>query len=208
MFRKWRASVGGPAAATLLAISLVSALFTHGYNLTQYPLFLTDEGIYVQQAWSLVNEGRLSPYTYFYDHAPGGWMVMAAWASVLPGEFHAFGNEVATVRVLMLLVHVVSVGLLFAIVRAITNSAAGAFVAAFIVNFSPLAVYYQRLVLLDNLMVLWVAGRLPADPRGRPGRDGDDFGRLVRPVIDHQGERHLLRARPGLPGVPTGQGAA
>jgi 4-amino-4-deoxy-L-arabinose transferase-like glycosyltransferase len=156
MFLRWRDAVGGPAAATLLVISLISGLFTHGFNLSQYPLFLTDEGIYVQQAWSLVNEGRLSPYTYFYDHAPGGWIVMAAWASVLPGEFHAFGNEVNTVRVLMLLVHVASVGILFAIVRAITNSAVGAFVAAFIVNFSPLAVYYQRQVLLDNLMVFWL----------------------------------------------------
>jgi len=156
MFRRWLSSAGGPAAAALLVVSLVSGLFTHAYNLSQYPLFLTDEGIYVQQAWSLVNDGRLSPYTYFYDHAPGGWMVMAGWASVLPGAFHAFGNEVGTMRVLMLVAHVASVGLLFGIVRAVTNSAAGAFIAAFIVNFSPLAIYYQRMVLLDNLMVFWL----------------------------------------------------
>src|SRR5258706_14730642 len=135
MPRSRRAWGGGNAAAILLTISLVSGVVTHGYNLSQYPLFLTDEGIYVQQAWSLVNEGRLSPYTYFYDHAPGGWMVMAAWASVLPGEFTAFGNEVNSIRVLMLLVHVASFGLLFAIVRAITGSAVGAIVAAFIINF-------------------------------------------------------------------------
>ena len=140
----------------MLALSLVSGLFTHGYNLFQYPLFLTDEGIYVEQAWSLANEGRLSPYTYFYDHAPAGWMVIAAWDKLLPGGFHAFDNEINAVRVLMLLVHVASVGLLFGIVRKFSGSAAGAFVAAFIFNFSPLAVYYQRQVLLDNLMVFWL----------------------------------------------------
>jgi 4-amino-4-deoxy-L-arabinose transferase-like glycosyltransferase len=156
MARSWRTSVGGPAAAILLAISLLGGLFTHGFNLFEYPLFLTDEGIYVQQAWSLVREGRLSPYTYFYDHAPAGWMVMAAWGNALPGQFQAFGNEVNTVRVLMLLVHVASVGLLFGIVRRFSGSAVGAFIAAFAYNFSPLAVYYQRQVLLDNLMVFWV----------------------------------------------------
>ena len=44
-----------PGGGALLALSLVSGLFTHGYNLFQYPLFLTDEGIYVEQAWSLAN---------------------------------------------------------------------------------------------------------------------------------------------------------
>ena len=149
-------TASGPASRTLLIISLVSGLVTHGYNLSHYPLWLTDEGIYTQQAWSLINEGRLSPYTYFYDHAPAGWMVMAAWAGILPGEFHTFGNEVNTERVLMLLVHLASVALLFGIVQRFSGSAVGAFVAAFIYNFSPLAVYYQRQVLLDNLMVFWV----------------------------------------------------
>jgi 4-amino-4-deoxy-L-arabinose transferase-like glycosyltransferase len=151
-----QSSIGGPAGRALLVISLVSGLLTHGYNLRHYPLWLTDEGIYTQQAWSLVNGGRLSPYTYFYDHAPAGWMVMAAWAGVLPGEFHTFGNEVNTERVLMLLVHLASVGLLFGIVQRFSGSAIGAFIAAFIYNFSPLAVYYQRQVLLDNLMVFWL----------------------------------------------------
>ncbi len=145
-----------PGGGALLALSLVSGLFTHGYNLFQYPLFLTDEGIYVEQAWSLANEGRLSPYTYFYDHAPAGWIVIAAWNKLLPGGFHAFDNEINAVRVLMLLIHVASVGLLFGIVRKFSGSAAGAFVATFIFNFSPLAVYYQRQVLLDNLMVFWL----------------------------------------------------
>jgi 4-amino-4-deoxy-L-arabinose transferase-like glycosyltransferase len=156
MSRSWRATGGGTAGVSLLVVSLASGMVTHGFNVARYPLFLTDEGIYVQQAWSLVNEGRLSPYTYFYDHAPAGWIVIAAWANVLPGGFQTFGNEVNTVRVLMVLVHVASVGLLFGIVRRFSGSTVGAFIAAFVYNFSPLAVYYQRQVLLDNLMSLWL----------------------------------------------------
>lgn len=149
------AALGG-AGRVLLILSLVGGLVTHGYNLFQYPLFLTDEGIYVQQAWSVVREGELSPYTYFYDHAPGGWLVMAAWANVLPNQFQTFGSEINTVRVLMLATHVATTGLLFGVVRRFSGSAAGAFLAAFIVNLSPLAIYYQRQVLLDNLMMFWL----------------------------------------------------
>lgn len=149
-------SARGRSGTVLLMLSLVSGFVTHAYNLFQYPLFVTDEGIYVQQAWSVLREWQLSPYTYFYDHAPGGWLVMAAWVNLLPDQFQTFGNEINTVRVLMLLTHVASTGLLFGIVRRFSGSLAGAFLAAFIVNLSPLAIYYQRMVLLDNLMVLWV----------------------------------------------------
>jgi 4-amino-4-deoxy-L-arabinose transferase-like glycosyltransferase len=151
-----RTSALGRPGTILLALSLVSGLVTHAYNLLQYPLFLTDEGIYVSQAWSVLRQGQLSPYTYFYDHAPGGWLAMAAWANLLPNQFQTFGNEIGTIRVLMLLVHVASTGLLFGIVRRISGSLAGAFLATFVFNLSPLAIYYQRMVLLDNLMVLWL----------------------------------------------------
>ncbi|HEY8458260.1 MAG TPA: glycosyltransferase family 39 protein [Actinopolymorphaceae bacterium] len=140
----------------LLVISVVSGALTHGFNLFNYPLYITDEGIYVQQAWSVLREGSLSPYTYTYDHAPAGWLTMAAWANVLPNQFQTFGNEINTMRVLMLIVHVASVGMLFGLVRRFCGSAGGAFMACFLFNFSPLAVYYQRQVLLDNLMVFWV----------------------------------------------------
>jgi 4-amino-4-deoxy-L-arabinose transferase-like glycosyltransferase len=164
-----------------LTVSIVAGLITHGWRLLGYPLFITDEGIYVQQAWSVVREGRLSPYTYYYDHAPAGWLVMAGWAAALPSQFQTFGNEVATIRVLMLLTHLVSAGLLFEIVRSFSGSAAGAFLAAFAFNFSPIAIYYGRQVLLDNLMVFWLllAVYLLTRPEGRvftPVLSGFAFG--------------------------------
>src|SRR5713226_1315882 len=96
----------------LVVVSLATGAITHGYNLFMYPLYVTDEGIYIQQAWSVLREARLSPYTYFYDHAPAGWLVIASWVAVLPSQFATFGNAIDTGRALMLAVHVVSTVLL------------------------------------------------------------------------------------------------
>ncbi|MDX3228304.1 ArnT family glycosyltransferase [Streptomyces sp. ME19-01-6] len=135
---------------------MLSGLLSHGYHLFRYPLYLTDEGIYMQRAWSLVRETRLSPYTYDYDHAPAGWITLAGWAFPLPKQFEAFGNAINTGRFLMLLVHLASVVLLFEVTRRLSGSVLAATIAAFFFNLSPIAVYYQRQVLLDNLMMFWV----------------------------------------------------
>src|SRR2546428_13227949 len=97
----------------LLAVSVISGAVTHGYNLFNYLMFISDEGIYIQQAWSVLREARLSPYTYFYDHAPAGWLVIASWVAVLPSQIETFGNATGTWRVLLFLVHVVSTFLLY-----------------------------------------------------------------------------------------------
>ncbi len=144
------------AAKVLLAFSLVTGAASHGYHLFTYPLYLTDEGIYMQQAWSVIREFRMSPYTYFYDHAPGGWIMIAGWVALLPNQFETFGNAINTGRVLMLLVHIGSVYLLFQVTRRLSGSTLAAFVATMLFNLSPLAVYYQRQVLIDNLMVFWM----------------------------------------------------
>ena len=65
-----------------LAFALVSGLITHGYHLFQYPLYNTDEGIYMQRAWAVIREKRLSPQTYVYDHAPVGWLIFAMWVFI------------------------------------------------------------------------------------------------------------------------------
>ncbi|MFJ9012546.1 ArnT family glycosyltransferase [Streptomyces canus] len=146
----------GQRGRIALGGAVLTGLATHGWHLFQYPLYLTDEGIYMQRAWSLVRLTRLSPYTYDYDHAPGGWIQLAGFAFPLPNQFETFGSAVNTGRFLMLLVHLVSVVLLFEIVRRLSGSLLAASVAAFFYNVSPLAVYYQRQVLLDNLMMFWV----------------------------------------------------
>ncbi|MGY1708312.1 ArnT family glycosyltransferase [Geodermatophilus sp. SYSU D00758] len=140
----------------VLVAALAVGGISHGYNLFDYPLYLTDEGIYTQQAWSVLREWKLSPYTYFYDHAPGGWLVLAAWVGILPGQFDLFGNPINTGRVLMVLVHTASVFFLFEITRRFSASTTAALVATALFNLSPLGIFYQRQVLLDNLMVFWL----------------------------------------------------
>src|SRR5947209_9389574 len=109
----------------LLVVSLISGAVAHGYNLFNYPLYITDEGIYIQQAWSVLREARLSPYTYFYDHAPAGWLTIAAWVVFLPSQFQTFGNALDTGRALMVLVHVISTFLLFRVTVSLSGSIAG-----------------------------------------------------------------------------------
>src|SRR5258706_16020647 len=89
----------------LLLVSLITGAISHGYHLFLYPLYITDEGIYMEQAWSVLRESQLSPYTYFYDHAPAGWLLIAGWAVFLRDQFQTFGYDINTGRVLMLLVH-------------------------------------------------------------------------------------------------------
>src|SRR3954471_10899354 len=96
------ARVRQKAPKLLIAVAVLIGLASHGWNMFRYPLYLTDEGIYMEQAWSVLREAKLSPYTYFYDHAPVGWLALAGWVGVLPGGFSAFGNAINTGRVLML----------------------------------------------------------------------------------------------------------
>src|SRR5260370_34478491 len=97
----------------LLLVSLLMVAISHGYHLFLYPLYSTNEGIYMQQAWSILREGTLSPYTYSYDHAPAGWLLIAGWVALLPHQFEPFDDAINTGRVLMPLAHVAIVFLLF-----------------------------------------------------------------------------------------------
>src|SRR5947209_14790755 len=127
-----------------VVVSLATVAVTHGYKLFKYPLYVTDEGIYIQQAWSVLREARLSPYTYFYDHAPAGWLVIAGWVAILPSQFQTFGSAIDTGRALMLLVHITSTLLVYRVTAPLSCSKAGAVIAAFIFNVSPLSFFYLR----------------------------------------------------------------
>lgn len=142
--------------AYLLIVALVVAFVAHAYNMFNYPLYLGDEGIYVEQAWAVLRQARLSPYTYFYDHAPAGWLLISLWELLLPRQFLSFGMAVNSGRVLMLLLHVASTYFLYRITKRLSGSDLAAFGAAIIFSISPLALFYQRMVLLDNIMTFWV----------------------------------------------------
>jgi 4-amino-4-deoxy-L-arabinose transferase-like glycosyltransferase len=154
--RQWYYS-RGRLGTFALAFAVLSGVVTHSYHLFDYPLYETDEGIYLERAWAIIREFRLSPQTYVYDHAPGGWLLIASWVFLLPGHFEAFGNPVNSARVLMVLLHAGSTFFLFEIARKLSrDSLLAPTIACFFFNFSWLAVYYQRMALLDNIMVFWV----------------------------------------------------
>lgn len=144
---------------SMLGLALLSAV-VHSYNMFGFPLYLGDEGIYMAQAYAVARLGILTPYPYWYDHAPAGWILIAIW-SVLTGGFHTFGTAIDGGRTLMLLLHVTALVLLFRILLHLTQSSLAATIAGLFYALSPLTVVYGRMVLLDNIMVVFVlAGTL------------------------------------------------
>ncbi len=139
----------------VLAILLLISGVAHGYNMFHYPYYENDEGVYMSQAWSLVTEGKLAPYTYWYDHAPVGWMLIALWTK-LTGGFFTFGLSVNSGRVLMLLLHLGTASLLFFITKKLTKNWVFGVIAVLFFSLSPLGIYFQRRVLLDNIMTFWL----------------------------------------------------
>jgi beta-glucosidase-like glycosyl hydrolase/4-amino-4-deoxy-L-arabinose transferase-like glycosyltransferase len=136
----------------LLIIVLV--LVTHGVNSWHYPYFENDEGTYTSQAWWLAGFHQLGPYTYWYDHAPFGWLQIGIWQLITGGPF-TFGFSVYSTRTLMVLVAVATTLLLYYLVKELTKKPWVAFLAVSLFIFSPLAIYFHRRVLLDNLETLW-----------------------------------------------------
>ena len=139
----------------VLAILLLISGVAHGYNMFHFPYYENDEGTYISQAWSLLTQGKLAPYTYFYDHAPVGWFLIALWAK-LTGGFFTFGFSINSGRVLMLVLHLLSTALLFGVAKKLFKSNLTATLASLIFTLSPLGIYFQRRVLLDNIMVFWL----------------------------------------------------
>jgi hypothetical protein len=136
-----------------LLLGLLSAL-VRLVNIFGYPEFLGDEGIYASQGWWLVKYGQLSPYTYWYDHSPFGWLQIGFWQKLTGGPF-TFGFSVNSGRVLMVLVAAISTFLFTKIALKITKNKLLAILPVLIFIFSPLSITYQRQLLLDNLAILY-----------------------------------------------------
>jgi Dolichyl-phosphate-mannose-protein mannosyltransferase len=138
-----------------------------GIGATRFPAFSDDEGTYVAQAWSLLSEGSLAHYTYWYDHPPLGWLQLAG-ASWLLDPFLG-GPAVVEGRRLMLLPALASCALLYLLARrlGVRRSFAAAAVLLFVL--SPLSVSYLRMVYLDNVALPWILASfvLAASPRAR-----------------------------------------
>lgn len=144
------------SAIVAFVTALLLAGFLHGYNMFHYPYFESDEGTYLSQAYAVKEYGELSLYTYWYDHPPFGWITIATWIGILHDNWNFFGNSLHSGRALMFLLHLVQVSLIFFIVKRVTNAPWIAFLSIVLYSTSPLVVYFQRRILLDNLLTTWV----------------------------------------------------
>lgn len=156
MFNKFKKFCTRYKAGLVLLGVLIVVGIAHAYNMFNFPYYENDEGVYMSQAWSVIKQGSLAPYTYWYDHAPGGWLFIALWAKVT-GGFFTFGASVNSGRVFMLVLHLLSAAMLFGVTRKLTAGKLWtAALAVLLFSVSPLAIYFQRRVLLDNIMTFWI----------------------------------------------------
>lgn len=134
---------------------LIVAFFLHSYNMFHFPYYENDEGTYMSQARAVLYKNQLAPYTYFYDHAPLGWIQIALWIKIV-GGFFVFGNAINTGRVFILLLKLLSILLLYLITKHFTNNVIFSALASLIYSVSPMGIFFQRRVLLDSIMTFWM----------------------------------------------------
>lgn len=124
-------------------------------NLFGYPYLENDEGVYTSQAWWMVNFGKLAPYTYWYDHAPFGWLTIGIWQKLTGGPL-TFGLSLYSTRIFMTLVAGLTNLLIYQLIVFLTKNKKIAFLSCLIYSLSALGITYQRRVLLDNLETFWL----------------------------------------------------
>jgi hypothetical protein len=129
-------------------------LASHGYNMLHFPYLEDDEGTYFSQGWAVFHLGRLSPYTFFYDHAPLGWIQIGLWQLVTGNQ--RFGYDLASGRILMLLVQIASALLVLAIGRRASGKVWVGLLAAAMFSLSSYGIFYHRRILLDNIATFWL----------------------------------------------------
>jgi 4-amino-4-deoxy-L-arabinose transferase-like glycosyltransferase len=153
---QWRAwlRTHAPGLAVVGTIGSVVGL-VHAWGMDGSPAFFDDEGTYVSQAWAVDSHHVLAPYTYWYDHPPLGWIFLAGWAKVIP-TFGATIYSVAAARTFILALLVASSLLLYVVARRLGLGRPIATLAVLLFALSPLALHYQRMVLLDNIAVFWL----------------------------------------------------
>ncbi|HEX8857395.1 MAG TPA: hypothetical protein VF752_17505 [Thermoleophilaceae bacterium] len=149
----------GRRAASFALLAPVLALIgvVQVWGIGQFPARFDDEGTYVAQAWAVQHLGQLAHYTYWYDHPPLGWIVLA----LLGWPMHAFdgpGTAIAAGRALLVPITLLTAALLYAFARRLGMRKGFAALAVLAFGLSPLALNYHRMVWLDNLAMPWLIG--------------------------------------------------
>jgi hypothetical protein len=135
---------------TLLLGLLMVVAVVHATGMGRAPQRVDDEGTYVAQAWAVQHWRTLGHYTYWYDHPPLGWLLLAAWTTAT-GAFNRAATAIAAGREFMLVLQLVSVALLYGVARRLGLRRASAAGAVLAFSLSPLALGMHRAVYLDNI---------------------------------------------------------
>ncbi len=156
-------------------LALVSALVVlagvvHARGMYGSPARFDDEGTYTAYAWAVQHLHRLAHYTYWYAHPPLGQLQMALY-NVVTDAFDRLPYAVATGREFALVCKLVAVVLMFGLARRLGFARATATLAVLMFSLSPLAVYFQRTALLDNVVTPWLLAAFffAASPRRSVG---------------------------------------
>ena len=141
----------------LCAVVTAAVLFVQGWNIAGYPRVFDDEGTYLAQAWAIDHGVGMTPYTYWFDHPPLGWMQIAVLAWIPEMIWHHPGQlVVAYGRVVMLPFTVASSILVYVLARRMTLPRWSAALAVLLFGLSPLSVTLQREIFLDSIAVTWM----------------------------------------------------
>jgi 4-amino-4-deoxy-L-arabinose transferase-like glycosyltransferase len=157
-----------PRADLLLLLALLAVVgVVQATNMLHWPNTQFDEGTYVANAWA-VEHGALAPYTYSYGHPPLAWLLITLWTWA-HGTVADGGYSLDTGRQFMFVVTMVSCSLVFTLARRLDMGRAFAAAAVILFALSPVALYYHRAVLLDNIAIAWALAAfvLALTPRRR-----------------------------------------
>jgi hypothetical protein len=162
-----RRAVGSHADVVLLLALLAGIGLVQATNMLHWPDTQFDEGTYVANAWA-VGHGALAPYTYSYGHPPLSWLFIALWTWAR-GIFGDGSYSIDTGRELMFVVTIVSCSLLFTLARRLGIGRLFAAGAVILFALSPVALFFHRAVLLDNVAIAWALAAfvLALTPRHR-----------------------------------------
>jgi 4-amino-4-deoxy-L-arabinose transferase-like glycosyltransferase len=149
-------------AVPSLGIPLALVVVATAWNLQGWPGRVDeDEGTYVAEAWAIIYEHHLAPYIYWYDHPPLGWAQLAGYIWLTNG-FSRYSSSIEVGREFMLLVAVASSILIYVLCRRLRFRPVTAGITVALFGLSPLAVYYHRMVSLDNIGTLWLLAAMVA----------------------------------------------
>ena len=140
-------------AGLLVALTIIVG----GANMAGYPQRFEDEGTYVSQAFAVEKRHALTHYTYWYDHPPVGWIQIAGYTT-LTRAFERNNSAISAGREFMLVLHVITVGLIYAIARRLKLGILAAGIGVLLYALSPLTIEFSRYVLLDNVALPWLLG--------------------------------------------------